>query len=615
MIKLVCKIFLFSTAMIYLSAWAGTPSIPLSDSGLGYIGKHAEVLADPSRALTIEDIASQDLQFVPLASDKPNLGISQSIYWLRFTVDAENYDLPFWFLLQDFQFIHEMELYIPGPDHYSVIRHLNENGGSSRIYNTRSIVFRVPTIVSPTASNYYYLRLNSFGNAVDLDIKWSSEKRFVEYTSESNFFFGAFYGALTALLAYNFFLFVFIRDSTYIAYVYYMLSFVLMFFYINGYLSVFTNIDPTIDQLSALLLFPLHGALVFSRRVLGLEKNYPRLMVVFRLLEGLTLLSILLAVTVLPQALVLVLSVVLNPIVMLTLLGAGIFCIRKGYRPAKYYMIGWSVMIPLVILYGLNASSLVPSNLIATYGLQFAGIWEAILFSIALASMTREVMAQRDAAMIDKKLSKRFSAYTNALLENERKLIASEIHDSFNATLVAIKYKLTAIKQRPGLDDIYPILDSLEKLVGEKYSDARQLVKRLRPESIDMLGISSAIIELVNSYNVDHAGCQFSVTETGEPKSLDDDTAITVYRIVSECLTNVVKHSKATICSITMTHYTHKIRIEISDNGIGFNPKTEIQGIGLISIKERLEAIDGKMKVESTNGGGTKIVVEVNTDS
>lgn len=613
-----CVLFVFCSAFFNTEAIAADPiAIPLTDGGFGYLGPFAEYYVDTTGATNISDLLSKNPKFSGIEVEHPNFGISNSVYWVRFKIDTRNYSSSFWYLLQDFQFVHDIKVYVPTKTGYQAIHHQNSLGGNLRFFDTRSIVFKVAVPTHDIEKAYIYLRLNSGGNAVDMDFKWSSEKALLEYTTTSNFFFGGFYGALGALLVYNLFLFVFIKEKTYLAYVYYMSTFFLMFFYINGYVSVFTSIDPSSDYLSVLLLLPLHGAILFASRVLTLREQFPILNRILNALKAVTVLSAALAITLLDQSQVLVISVVLNPIVMLTLLVCGIASLRKGNRPAKYYMLGWSVMIPLVILYGLNASSIVPSNLIATYGLQFAGIWEAVLFSVALASKTREYMKARDDALSEKLASKRVTAYTTKLLENERKQIATEIHDSFNASLVAIKYKLAAIKQHSPSNEIVSIVESLEDLVSEKYTDARKLVKRLRPESIDTLGLASALSELVSSFNVDGSACLFKFSARGNFSQVSDEVPIAVYRIVSECLTNVIKHSNAQLCSVTLNldEGTRILEVMVVDNGNGFDLSTRNGGIGLISMRERANTIGCEIKIDSKIGYGTKIQLSMKVDS
>ncbi|WP_431687894.1 sensor histidine kinase [Hahella sp. NBU794] len=192
-------------------------------------------------------------------------------------------------------------------------------------------------------------------------------------------------------------------------------------------------------------------------------------------------------------------------------------------------------------------------------------------------------------------------------LEGERKLIAQEIHDNFNATLVAIKMYSQKIEQlaREGGEDaqIASMGSKITSIVTDAYSSARSLVSRLRPEIIDTLGLGGALEELVNNYNQSSNGCSFMLSIGDHCDNLDEERNIGIYRIVQEAVTNAVKHASAKEVAISL-HRPKDYELVIQDDGVGFKPSQDKDaGIGLISMRERAMSLGGRFESENTQAG------------
>lgn len=206
----------------------------------------------------------------------------------------------------------------------------------------------------------------------------------------------------------------------------------------------------------------------------------------------------------------------------------------------------------------------------------------------------------------------------NTAVEDERKNISIEIHDQLNATLIAAKLNSERILYLAGLapsstasEEIAMRAQTIMNLTLELYENARIIVRRLRPEVLDMLGLRGAIDEMILTYNASHPSCHFQFKENGDCSQLDSGLSITLFRLIQEGLSNVVKHARASEAFVTLKvdEQNSRVRLTILDNGLGCIVSEDSEGIGLIGMKERIYPYNGEFQFDSRPGEGTKITV------
>lgn len=212
---------------------------------------------------------------------------------------------------------------------------------------------------------------------------------------------------------------------------------------------------------------------------------------------------------------------------------------------------------------------------------------------------------------------------TNVLIEEERKSIARDIHDHLNALVVAVRLEAQAILrilQRttcddPALPDIHTRINRMSSMINDVYAMGREIIRRLRPEVIDALGLCGAIRDLIESYDRVHPACQFNVVFLGNLDDLGDNIDMTIYRVIQEAMSNAIKYARAHKISIKLSCLQIKrdeVRLVIRDDGVGFNDEQQAQkGIGLISMRERVNGVGGKIEIKSMPGRGTYIVASI----
>jgi signal transduction histidine kinase len=211
----------------------------------------------------------------------------------------------------------------------------------------------------------------------------------------------------------------------------------------------------------------------------------------------------------------------------------------------------------------------------------------------------------------------RLQLLTSQLLtaqENERKRIAHELHDSIGASLGAIKFKaedvIEQIKRGTVASDSFK---ALIPMIQGAVQETRRIMADLRPSVLDDLGVLAAINwycrEFENTYSDIRIQKEIEISEDEVPVSLKTP----IYRIMQEALNNIAKHSKADLVTLCLRKTGEPIELTIRDNGQGFNTEetparqNSEGGLGLSSMRERVELMGGSFSIESRKGMGTVI--------
>ena len=198
--------------------------------------------------------------------------------------------------------------------------------------------------------------------------------------------------------------------------------------------------------------------------------------------------------------------------------------------------------------------------------------------------------------------------------ERTRRQTAVALHDSIGQTMAFAKMKLGALR-KPTLDaSLLESLDEIIELLNTTIKDTRGLVSELSPSVLYELGFVPAVEWLCQEMLQKH-GIKLGFQDDKRTKPLDSGVRVLLYQAVRELLVNVAKHAESQEANVSISRAGKKIRIEVSDDGIGFDNSeiglhADIEGgFGLFSIRERLEPIGGQLKIESEPGNGTKVTL------
>jgi signal transduction histidine kinase len=198
--------------------------------------------------------------------------------------------------------------------------------------------------------------------------------------------------------------------------------------------------------------------------------------------------------------------------------------------------------------------------------------------------------------------------------EDERKRLAREIHDGIGPSLLSIKLRLQMLEAKvregkPVEEESFPELLSE---VTDTIEELRAVAMDLRPSFLENVDIIDAINWHAKKLQ-ERLGMQINVTSDGVVK-IDPRMKDTIYRIYQEILSNAVKHSGATTVDVLIKMDGRFFLLEVKDNGKGFDPvQTGIkeEGIGLNTVRERVELLGGILRIKSSDKMGTSVSIEV----
>jgi two-component system sensor histidine kinase UhpB len=219
------------------------------------------------------------------------------------------------------------------------------------------------------------------------------------------------------------------------------------------------------------------------------------------------------------------------------------------------------------------------------------------------ASLQASMRALREADDEKRRLIRK----VNTAVEEERHSIALEIHDELNATLIAVRLEAQRIAEISPEGEARDKARSIITLALGLYNSGRALVRRLRPEVLDMLGLDGAVEEMVRHYDSARSGCRFELQTHGDFSRMEKTIAISAYRVVQEGLSNIVKHARATQATVTLSLEDGQLHMQIADNGKGFDPAQLCSGIGLVGMRERVYAVGGSIAIDTGLAAGTHI--------
>jgi len=197
--------------------------------------------------------------------------------------------------------------------------------------------------------------------------------------------------------------------------------------------------------------------------------------------------------------------------------------------------------------------------------------------------------------------------------DHERQLIAYDIHDGLAQQLAGaiMQFQIYDHQKETRPQDAHKAFDGGVALLREAHCEARRLISGVRPPILDESGVMAAIAHLVHDPAFEQ-GPQVDLRSWVTFGRLAPVVENVIYRIVQEGLTNARNHSQSPRIRVSFMQRNDRLRIEIRDWGVGFDPKSVRESrFGLEGIRERARLLGGKCRIKSKPGAGTSIVVEL----
>jgi two-component system, NarL family, sensor histidine kinase UhpB len=191
-----------------------------------------------------------------------------------------------------------------------------------------------------------------------------------------------------------------------------------------------------------------------------------------------------------------------------------------------------------------------------------------------------------------------------AAQEEERTRIARELHDEVGQKLTAAMLQLDSLARETGGRSVGEAREG----VRESLEEVRFIARRLRPETLDHLGLPAALAALTSSFR--GAG-GLSIERRIEPElpALDPDVELVIYRVAQEALTNVARHAACGEARLLLRRVGEEVELRVVDAGLGFDPDDRTEGAGIRGMRERALLVGARLEVDSRPGAGTSVTL------
>ncbi|MDB2385467.1 sensor histidine kinase [Polaribacter sp.] len=230
-----------------------------------------------------------------------------------------------------------------------------------------------------------------------------------------------------------------------------------------------------------------------------------------------------------------------------------------------------------------------------------------------LALQEKEIEQQKNLSLLKEQEINTINAMIDGQ-EKERVRIAEDLHDNIGSVLSTLKLhfenlKLNRDKKHFNQEELYL---KTESLIDETYLKVRKIAHAKNSGVIANQGLLVAVQNMAGKISSADK-IKIEVIDYGLDKRIENNIEITVFRIIQELVTNIVKHANATNASINISLFDNNLNVIIEDNGIGFNKKKikVKDGMGISSIKKRIKHLNGTFKIDSFKGKGTSIIIDI----
>jgi signal transduction histidine kinase len=306
-------------------------------------------------------------------------------------------------------------------------------------------------------------------------------------------------------------------------------------------------------------------------------------------------------------------------VVLLASLHEAFVILLYGLFPLLFLTLGWWGVVPVVGLIALvgwarggwDSGSGMVVNLLGSAAL-------AVLIAAFVEAIARQSEQRRDAlaalasARADLAASER---QAGVLAERER--LARELHDTvaqgFTSVVTQLESADQALDGRPV--DAREHLEKARRIARDSLDELRRSVQALRPDLLQAASLTGAVQRVVRAWSAD-SGLPAELCTTGSPVPLRPDTELALLRTTQESLANVARHAGASRVVVSLSYLGDTVTLDVDDDGSGFDgephPRSD-GGLGLIGMRERVEAAGGELTIESAPGKGTTIAVSVPT--
>ncbi|HET8707549.1 MAG TPA: 7TM diverse intracellular signaling domain-containing protein, partial [Pseudomonadales bacterium] len=594
-------------------------------------------MEDSQRALTLADVLKLPSNAFSGGQTKAlNFGFTDSAYWFRVVVRNESSDEDDWILESLYPILDQIEVYA-----------LYQNGMQTQQTSGDSVPFQWRSIEHHTSN--FRLHLNK-GEQVELFIRcvttgsvqmpltlWS-ERAFAKNAHTEQMVLGAYYGLLVSLAVYNLLIFISVRDINYFNYVLYILGYGTFQFTLNGlsYEYLWPN-SPWWNNCSVAFTIStgMITILIFSSSFLSLKVNNSKALWVFRALMVFFALTALASLLV-PYQYAIRLATAGAAITVACVFVVGMMCLIRKYKPARYFMLAWALLLMGMLMYTLKTFAILPANFFTEFGIQIGSSMELLLLSFALADRIRLLTAENELHRQHELAAQQKAK--EAELESRAKTqflatMSHEIRTPMNGVL-GMSELLQATELQPLQRQYLSVISQSGKALLTVINDILDFSKieagKLDIEKIDV-DLEQLTDECIAMFalQAEEKGLElFADIEPDVERYIKADP-VRLRQVLLNLLGNAIKFTECGRIRLSVSALNDRmgqgtLRFSVSDTGIGISSEQKIRlfqpfsqadhsttrkfggtGLGLVISKRICELMGGEMGVVSAIGKGS----------
>ncbi len=595
------------------------------------IGQNVDYLEDVTGNLTIDDVTKSEIadQFKPSEMERPSFGYTGSTYWFRFHV-ANNSDDPNWFLTVKYPPLDYIDLYqlkIGGG-------HTHFAAGDLRPFGYRDIknnqtIFPIDTSGN---ANGFYLRVET-ESSMTVPISVLSGKHLLEAVGVNNYVQGAYLGVMFVMAFYNLFIFLSVRDKSYLYYVLFIVTMTVFQLILNGYANQFLwpgytwwgNVS-TIFSVSLSLAF----AFLFTQTYLNTKLYTPNINNIITAIVIIAMINSFMSLLV-PYRMTVIIIIFLAVFAPVFAIFAGFIALKKGCRPARYYLWAWTALIFSIVLFALKLFGVVPNWFLLDYVIQIGCTIDVIILSLGLADRINILK-------------------TEALIASES---ANKLKDEFLSTIThelltplnGIRLSLSLLKPEVIGKDSQEYLETADVSSNHllsiieslfMFTEARRGTLALNNSEFN---IRTLLKNYFTQYVISHNGHRnemvFEIDDNFPEWIVGDEKMLIA--IVDKLMKNASEYTengKVTLhCKTQEKQGSTILNLSVIDTGAGIskviqsticesftqadNSLNRIHGglgIGLTLVNDVLSLMGGNLDLESTVGSGSTFTLHIPVD-
>ncbi len=540
----------------------------------------AATLANANRVL-------QQASFTPVNDTR--IAYHQGITWIKITWDPSLQ--PRW-LINDYPSLGYENIYVLKDGR--IIREIIS--GQHRPFNYRAVAYH--KLLSDMRGADSVLMRVSYQH-VPLMLRLLNKGEFEHERLTEMMWYAAVYAIVIVMFLYNLFIYIYLRESRYLYYCFYLLAMLFTQMRLSGlgkqylwpnlitytsHLNIFSTVIVTIAGILFIRSF-------LNRRYLTPLKQ--RALIGSAILCGVTFLlywfkplwPIMDIVSVIGSQLMLLLSLIIIYTVIISNW-------RAGDRGARVLVVTYTVINVASFIAVMRYNGFLQNHFFIEHVIDIAIVFEAVVLSLALAAKIQQLRQEKIAAEIRQRITHQgFSRRLLSVQEEEKKSISSALHDNFTHQLLLLK---EAIGKKLGQD-----ADETRRTVKILH-DVRHFSHVIHPYMLEQLGLAAALYDMIEQVANTHT---LDIHASIDELNIDEEQRILLYRIVQECLNNVIKHADASECLIVIragdANKNTDHELIIKDDGQGFDPLSTKASLGLATLRERTHMLGGTLTIQS----------------